>query len=129
MLYVLLIYEAEDVSAGYSAADTESALVGHRALQDRAKHDGAFVEANQLMRPETAMSLRVRGGEAIVMDGPFTETKELLIGYYVVECASLDQAIEYARQIPHASTGGIEIRPITYFERARAEAVVWTSSA
>jgi hypothetical protein len=128
MLYVLLIYEAEDVSAGYSEADTDAALAGHRELQKRSKRDGAFVEANQLMRPETAISLRVRGGSPIVMDGPFTETKELLIGYYILDCASLDQVIEYAKQIPHASTGGIEIRPITYFERAPAEAVVWTSS-
>jgi hypothetical protein len=128
MLYVLLIYEAEDVSAGYTAADTEAALAGHRELQQRSKRDGAFVEANQLMRPETALSLRMRGGAPVVTDGPFTETKELLIGYYVLECASLDQAIEYAQQIPHASTGGIEIRPITYFERSQARAVVWTSS-
>jgi hypothetical protein len=59
-----------------------------------------------------ATTVRVRDGEVLAADGPFAETKEQIGGYYVVECADLDEAIEIAAKIPHASNGTIEIRPI-----------------
>ena len=127
MLYALLIYEAEAVSTGYSDDDLERALEGHRALQNEAKRRGVFVEANQLMPPGTASSVRVRAGKPRVTDGPFAATKELLIGYYVLDCRDLDEALEFAGMIPHARTGGIEVRPVTYFERNRSDSTVWTS--
>ncbi len=128
MLYALLIYEAESAAAGYTDEDLEEALAGHRALQRDAKDRGAFVEANQLMPATSATSVRVRAGSVRATDGPFTETKEVLIGYYVLECNSLDDAIEYAARIPHAATGGVEIRPVTYFEHRPRPDPVWTSS-
>ncbi len=128
MLYALLIYEAEDVSESYSDADMEQALEGHRNLQNDTKADGVFVEANQLMPAGSATSVRVRNGEVSVMDGPFAETKELLLGLYVVDCGTLDQAVEYARRIPHAETGGIEVRPVAYFERSGSDQLQWPTS-
>lgn len=128
MLYALLIYEAEAVSTGYSDEDMEKALRGHRALQDDAKARGIFVEANQLMPPSTATSVRVRTSAPHVTDGPYVETKELLIGYYVLDCEDLDEALEFASKIPHARTGGVEVRPVTYFERSGSERTVWTNS-
>lgn len=127
MLYALLIYEAEAVSTGYSDADLENALAGHRALQEEAKRRRVFVEANQLMAPGTAASVRVRAGKARITDGPFAETKELLIGYYLLDCRDLDEALEFASKIPHAQTGGVEVRPVTYFERNTSDETVWTS--
>ena len=127
MYYALLIYEAEGLSDSYTPEAEAEALAGHRALQEGSKADGAFVEANQLMPASVATTVKVRGGEAIVMDGPFIETKELLIGLYVMECEHLDAAIAYAKQIPHAGTGAVEVRPMAYFERARATEVVWSS--
>lgn len=129
MLYALLIYEAEEVSESYDARDQEAALSGHRALQSATKAAEAFVEANQLMPPGTATSVRVRNGVPSVTDGPFAETKELLIGLYVMNCDSLDQAIDYAARIPHAATGGVEVRPIAYLETASNEARVWSDQA
>ena len=126
MHYALLIYEAEAVSTGYSELDEAEALAGHRAFQESTKRSGAFIEANQLMPPGTATSVRVRAGDVRVTDGPFVETKELLIGYYLVECADLDEAVELAARIPHARTGGVEVRPVAYFERDSANDVVWT---
>ena len=128
MLYALLIYEAEEVSESYSAQDQEAALSGHRDLQVETKAAQAFVEANQLMPPGTATTVRVRDGVPSVTDGPFAETKELLIGLYVMDCESLDQAVAYAARIPHAETGGVEVRPIAYLETAANEARVWTDS-
>ncbi len=126
MLYALLIYEAEEVSESYGEQDHEAALSGHRALQADSKAAGSFVEANQLMPVGTATSVRVRDSVPSVTDGPFAETKELLIGLYVMDCESLDQAIDYAARIPHAETGGVEVRPIAYLETAANEARVWT---
>ena len=126
MLCALLIYEAEEVSESYSADDQAAALAGHRALQTATKAAATFVEANQLMPPGTATGVRVRDGVPSVTDGPFAETKELLIGLYVMDCESLEQAIDYAARIPHAATGGVEVRPIAYLETASNEARVWT---
>ena len=61
---------------------------------------------------DTATTVRVRRGERVVTDGPFAETKEHLLGYYLVECADLDEAIGWAERIPTASYGSIEVRPV-----------------
>ncbi len=119
MLYALLIYQAEEVLDNYSDADEKAALAGHRALQNDAKAAGHFVEANQLLPSSSAATVRRRNGQVSVTDGPFAETKELLIGLYVFDCETLEQAIEYAAQIPHSETGAIEVRPIAYFENAK----------
>ena len=63
----------------------------------------------------TATTVRVRGGKTTTTDGPFAETKEQLGGYYLVECANLDDAIGWAAKIPGASTGCVEVRPIETF--------------
>jgi len=128
MLYALLIYEAESARSGYSDEELEAALRGHREFQVEAKKRGAFVEANQLMSPVTATAVRVRSGETRVTDGPYIETKELLVGYYLMECADLDEAIQWAAGIPHAATGGIEIRPMVYLEQTDRAQRTWTSS-
>ena len=127
MYYALLIYEAESLSDSYTAETEAAALEGHRVLQERSKADRAFVEANQLMPGSVATTVKVRGGETIILDGPYAETKELLIGLYVMRCADLDEAIGYARQIPHAENGSVEVRPMAYFERAAIEELVWSN--
>lgn len=119
MLYALLIYQAEDVLDNYAEADKDAALAGHRALQEKTKAAGRFIEANQLLPSSSATTVRVRNGRTSVTDGPFAETKELLIGLYVFDCETLEQAIDYAAQIPHGETGAIEVRPIAYFESAK----------
>ncbi len=116
MLYALLIYQAEDVLDNYTESDKTVALAGHRALQEKTKAAGHFIEANQLLPSSSATTVRVRNGRTSVTDGPFTETKELLVGLYVFDCETLEQAIDYASQIPHSETGAIEVRPIAYFE-------------
>ena len=116
MLYALLIYQAEDILESYSDGDEQAALSGHRALQSEAKAAGRFREANQLLPSSSATTVRLRAGKINVTDGPFAETKELLIGLYVFDCETLDDAIGYAAKIPDCATGAIEIRPIAYLE-------------
>ena len=118
MLYALLIHEAEEVNEERSEAERESALQAHRDLQAKAKGAGAFVEANQLMTSAAATTVRRQGDAAVLMDGPFAETKEIFVGLYVLDCPNLEAAIAYARLIPIAGSGGVEVRPIAYFEAA-----------
>jgi hypothetical protein len=63
------------------------------------------------LSPEEATTVRVRNGEVLVSDGPFAETKELMVGYDMLECADLDEAIEVAAKHPLARRGAMELRP------------------
>ena len=76
------------------------------------KDAGAFVSGEPLEPPTTATTVAMRNGDRVVTDGPFAETKEQLGGYYLIECADLDAAIEIAARVPGALHGSIEIRPI-----------------
>ena len=116
MHYALMIYAAEEIIENYSTGEREQALEGHRALQKRAKSAKVFVQATQLMPTHAATSVRGRDGKITVIDGPFAETKEQFLGFYVMDCDSLDQAMEYAKMIPNVHDGCIEIRPIEYLE-------------
>ena len=73
---------------------------------------GVVIGGDALHATSTATSVQVRNGKVITIDGPFAETKEQLGGFYLFDCDDLDQAIDWAAKIPHASTGTIEIRPI-----------------
>ena len=65
----------------------------------------------EVLRAEDATTIRVRNGEVLVSDGPFAETKELMVGYDMLECADLDEAIEVASKHPLARRGAMELRP------------------
>lgn len=116
MYYALLIYQAEELLENTPPEKIDELLAAHRKLQEKTKANGAFVLANQLTRSHAATTVRERSGEFSVTDGPFAETKEQLVGLYVMECDTLDEAIAYAKEIPHVSMGSIEIRPIGHFE-------------
>jgi hypothetical protein len=78
-----------------------------------ARDAGVYVDGNQLDDTSTATTVSVRDGRRIVSDGPFAETKEVLGGYYVFNCANLDEALEWAAKCPAAAMGGkVEVRPI-----------------
>ena len=82
---------------------------------------GALVDASELESTAAATSVRVRDGEALVTDGPYTEVKESLGGYYLLSCDTMEEAIGWAAKIPAAWTGGaIEIRPVHVDEEAAA---------
>ena len=72
---------------------------------------GRRLDGNVLAPPSAATTIRVRDGELLVSDGPFAETKEMIVGYDLLECADLDEAIEVARAHPMARTGRLELRP------------------
>ncbi|HEV2712815.1 MAG TPA: YciI family protein [Gaiellaceae bacterium] len=73
---------------------------------------GTWITGDQLAPPRRARSVRVRDGKAIVTDGPFAETKEVVGGFDLLECDSLEEAVEIAAQHPVAQMGTIEVRPL-----------------
>jgi hypothetical protein len=73
---------------------------------------GVLVKNGPLHDVATATTVRVRGDETELTDGPFAVTKEVLVGYYVLDCAGLDQAVRYAARLPLARYGSVEVRPI-----------------
>jgi hypothetical protein len=75
---------------------------------------GVRLDGDQLRPPDQARTVRVRGGEVLLTDGPFAETKEVIIGYDVLECADLDEAVEVAAKHPVAQMGTIEVRPFRW---------------
>jgi hypothetical protein len=112
MNYLLLIYgeEAESWSPDPDAAQAMSDA--YSVFTERIAKSGVLRAGDALESVAMATTVRVRGGEVVVTDGPFAETKEQLGGYYLVECDDLDAAIEIAAGIPGAVHGSIEIRPI-----------------
>ncbi|MEQ8347269.1 MAG: YciI family protein [Sneathiellaceae bacterium] len=129
MLYALLIFESEEAMERQTPAEFDSMMAAHGRMQDAAKEAGAFRGGVKLMPSSSASTLRAGTGDAQVLDGPFAETKELLVGFYLVECDSLDQAIEHGRRLPHLAGGAVEIRPVQYLTSLLAgEAFRWSSS-
>jgi hypothetical protein len=108
--YMLLVYEEEVDAARQAERERELPLFLelHRSLRDA----GLLVGVKALRSTESATSVRVRDGAADITDGPFAVTKEVLAGYYVLDCADLDEALEHAARIPAAGWGTIEVRPV-----------------
>lgn len=77
---------------------------------------GAMVGGEALQGPETASTVQVRGGKRIVTDGPFIESKEVIGGFYVIDVANLNEALDWAARIPNAHFGTIEVRPVMEFD-------------
>ena len=116
MRYALMIHVTEDVCDDASEAERERTMDAHRALQADSKARGEFVATARLMPAATATTVRQRGESCSIVDGPFQETKELLAGFYLLDCESLDVALEYARRIPTFGSGSVEVRPVAWGE-------------
>ncbi len=120
MQYLLLIYQAETPPGSEpSAEDMTNEFAAYDAFTLETRERGQFVAGEALEPTSTATSVRVRNGETTVTDGPFAETKEALGGFYLLECADLDEAIEMAAKIPSAKYGTIEVRPIFDYSSGR----------
>ncbi len=115
MKYLLLIYNNREASEAWQAlppAEQQASMDEYWALDAALKESGEFVSSEPLEGVETATVVRVRDGKRTTTDGPFAETKEVLGGFYLVDCDGLDRALEIAAQIPDARWGTVEVRPI-----------------
>ncbi len=111
MQYLALIYTDPTVTPPMGDSMNSQYLDFTRRLREA----GAMKCGDALHPASTATSVRVRNGRTETMDGPFAETKEHLGGYYLMDCADLDEAIRWAAQIPGAHYGTIELRPVVVF--------------
>ncbi len=114
MRYVLLIYGDEAAGSQSTPQEEEAVMAAYMAFGENFKSQ--IVGGDALLPTTSATTLRQREGKTLTTDGPFAETKEQLGGYYVVTCKDLDEAIQIASNIPGASTGSIEVRPVMEFE-------------
>ena len=112
MKYLLLIYTNESEWEAKSPAEQAGVLREHGALDEELVRTGKYKTADALQPTRTATTVRVRDGKTLVVDGPFTETKEQLAGFYVVDARDIDDAIAIASRIPPARWGAVEVRPI-----------------
>jgi hypothetical protein len=115
MLYAFLAYHEEAVIDALSEAEDQTLMAGLRQVHDRLNEEGRLGPAARL--GGTGGGFTVRGpGEGLVLDGPFAETKEQLLGFYVVDCADRDAAIAAARDLRGANPSAVyEIRPIRLY--------------
>ena len=116
MHYAILCYDSEEAINAWTKEQDDTAMEKLGVVQERLAREGKLGPVARLMPTTTATTLR-KGREAIVLDGPFAETKEQLLGFFIVDCKTLDDAIEAARDLGRASSsnGAYEIRPIAIF--------------
>ena len=112
MKYLCLAYEAEEMFQRMPRAEWLALRAETLAYVDALEKSGHLLVTNALQSARTAATLRVRNGELSVTDGPFTETKEQLGGFFLIEARDLDEAIQVAARWPSARLGQIEVRPV-----------------
>jgi len=113
MRYMMLVYTQENDDV--TPEEMAQVYNGHMVVQQETTRRGILRAAEPLQTTASATTVRVQDGKVLVTDGPFAETKEQLAGYYILDCADLDEALEWAAKIPSAcggATGCIEVRPI-----------------
>ena len=110
--YMLLIYDEETQWASATEEDAARMMQEYYAYTDSLTQRGALKEGAPLDPISTAKTVRVRDGQALVVDGPFAETKEQLGGFYLIECENLDQALEWAKKVPVGDGQTTEVRPV-----------------
>jgi hypothetical protein len=108
--YMLLVYEEEVEPA--EQAERERITPALVELNASLREAGLLDSVRRLHSTDSATSVRVREGETEITDGPFAVTKEVLAGYYVLDCADLDEAIKQAARLPMAPWATIEVRPV-----------------
>ncbi|MES2340492.1 MAG: YciI family protein [Pseudomonadota bacterium] len=116
MLYAILCYNTEEIVTGWTQAEDDAVMASLDKVHQKLMDEGRFGPAIRLMPTTAATSLRRE--EGLVLDGPFVETKEQLLGFYIVDCKDLEEALDTARALTKAnpaSGGGYEVRPLRLF--------------
>ncbi len=115
MLYAILCYHDEDFVGSWTREQDAAVMTKLAVVQDKLKKQGRLGPVARLLPTTAATTLR-KDEPPVVLDGPYAETKEQRLGFYVVDCECLDQALEVARDLGAANPGGAyEIRPVGQF--------------
>ena len=111
-MHFLLLIGSDKAQAAPPPADMDAIVQGHIRVSGELRAAGKMVLSERL-RPDTeGTRVRAKAGQRQIMDGPFTETKEALGGFYLIECATKEEALDWAKKIPLGEGGYIDIRPI-----------------
>jgi hypothetical protein len=119
--YLCTIYGEEGQWSDATPEQMSQVMAAYGAFGEEAGQAGVIVAGEGLEPTSSATTVRVRDGERMLSDGPFAETKEQLGGFYLLECASLDEAIDWAAKIPGASSGSVEVRPVMNYDAVGSE--------
>ena len=116
MLYAMLCYNDEDVVYSWTKEEDDAVMARLDVVHKRLAKEGKLGPAARLLPTTAATTVRKDSDPPLVIDGPFAETKEQLLGFYVIDCAALEDALEIARELGRANPGGsYEVRPIRLF--------------
>jgi hypothetical protein len=108
--YMLLLYVND--RPALDAPEAEATFAPIIAFQRECRERGVLVASGPLEQPDSAATVRRRGGRTLVTDGPFAETREWLGGYFLLDCRDRDEALELAARCPVAESGSVEVRPL-----------------
>lgn len=114
MLYAILCYNLESVVCSWSKEKDDAVMAHHQSVMREIAAKGKLGPVARLMPTTTANTVRP-GREMMVLDGPFAETKEQLLGFYIIDCENLEEALEYAKQFSN-ETGAMEVRPVMFYD-------------
>lgn len=116
MHYAVLCYHVEDVVTSWTQEEDDAVMARLDVVHAKLASEGKFGPAARLMPTMAAVTLRKDQDPPLVIDGPFAETKEQLLGFYTLDCESLEEALDAARQLAKANPGGCyEVRPVRLF--------------
>jgi hypothetical protein len=110
--FALLVYSDSALLDALAPAEFDSNMRDCLAHADELRQEGRLFDSQMLENASSAKSVRVRNGREMIMDGPFTETKELLAGFNLIEAEDIDEAIRMASEFPWVATGCIEVREL-----------------
>lgn len=127
MKFMLLIYNDRRLLDALPAAEADSMMRQCLDHADELRDQGRLLQSQMLEPAHTAKAVRIRNGRSTVMDGPFTEAKEVLGGFNLIEADSIEEAIRMAMDFPWARTGCIEVRPVQDIETVRRRVAAGTS--
>lgn len=116
MQYLCLIYSEENSGPQPGSEEFAGYIQQYQEFTERVKQAGVLVSGDALQPTMSATTVTRETGKVETTDGPFAETKEQLGGYYLLDCPNLDDALAYAAQIPTATHGRIEVRPVMTFD-------------
>ena len=129
MKYLCTIYGDESQWGSATPEQISEVMAAYGAFGEEAGQAGVILAGEGLEPTSAATTVRVRDGERVLSDGPFAETKEQLGGFYLLECNSLDEAIDWAAKIPGASSGSVEVRPVMNYEGTGSEEAQQSAAA
>lgn len=116
MLYALLCYNDEDVVWSWSKEQDDAVMAKINVVREKLIKEGKLGPSLRLLPTTAATSLRKTGGEQLVIDGPYAETKEQLLGFYILDVADLEEALAICRELGEANpTSSYEIRPVALY--------------